>query len=194
MPTLYRQRDILIKLKKNNIANFTNPSFVGAVNKGQIPIAETKSNVKFYYYKDVKKAILKAGIGGIHTNRGKVFKQLDTIPPPTSTTTADNYGEDVVAKLKSNPTITDVNIYKAIYSGKLEQLKYEKEQNLLIKKDVVEEKAYSVARIIRDKINTIPERLSNELATMTDPHAVKELLFSEFSKLLSDFSEKELYE
>ena len=190
MDNLLIQKDLLKKLKEDNIADFKAPSFVQAVNRGQISyVMNEKKTKKLYDYETVKREIIAAGIGGIiKKNKATSSKDLDKLPNPEEGQTPKEYGEAMVAELGSKPTITDVNIYRILYQGKLEKLKYEKEKGLVINRDEVENKAFSVARALRDKLLSIPERLSNELASISDPHEIKELLYKEFNKMLEGFS------
>jgi len=189
MDNLLIQKELLVKLKKNNIANFKPPSFVQAVNRGQISYTmNEKKTKKLYDYETVKKEIIAAGIGGIIKNKPTSSKDLDKLPNPEKGQSPKEYGEAVVAELGSKPTITDVNIYRILYQGKLEKLKYEKEKGIVINRDEVEDKAFSVTRALRDKLLSIPERLSNELGAISDPHEIKELLYKEFNKMLEGFS------
>jgi len=178
-------------LNKNGIATFKAGSFSEAVKIGKIPYRREKGiKRKMYDYDAVKKAIIKAGIGG----KPSTFKalsttdKLDLVKPPEQGQNSQEYGKQVVKELGKDPTIVDANIYKAIYSGKLEKLKYERESEQVINREEVEDKAFIVARTIRDKIMTIPERLSDELASLNDSHIIKELLYKEFSNLLEGFS------
>jgi len=190
---LHTQKEVLKLLYRNGIATFKAGSFSEAVKRGQIPYRTEKgSKKKWYHYKDVEKAIIKAGIGGVKPETYKKMpttKKLDTLKPPSKNETPTEYGSVVVKELGSEPSLTDVNIFKAIYTGKLEQLKYEKESGQLIRKEEVEDTAFIVARTIRDKLMAIPERLSDELASISDSYVIKEMLYKELNKLLEGFSE-----
>jgi len=190
---LHTQKEVLKLLYKNGIATFKAGSFSEAVKKGQIPYRTEKgSNRKWYNYNDVKNAIIKAGIGGVKPDTYKKLstsKKLDMLKPPSNNENPIEYGSVAVKELGSDPTLTDVNIFKAIYTGKLEQLKYERESGQLVRKEDVENTAFIVARTIRDKILAIPERLSDELASINDSYVIKEMLYKEFNKLLEGFSE-----
>ena len=107
---------------------------------------------------------------------------LENLPSPKENETVEEYK----MTLGEAPTITDVGIYKTLYQGKLEKMKYEKEKGLLISREEVEDKAFSVARAIRDKILSIPERMSNELASIEDPYTIKEMLYKEFMIALTE--------
>ena len=134
-----------------------------------------------YDYDAVVKAIVKAGIG-------KPLKTPKAKKGEADFETEEDYIKHLTKRLRKSPTITDANIIKTIFAGKRERLKYEEEVGMLISRAEVEDKAFNVSRSIRDKILTIPERLANELATMSDPHSVKELLYKEFGVLLDGFS------
>ena len=180
---LYTQKEILKKLKKNKVVTFTKTPFIEAVNRGTIPYrTEDGVKSKLYDYDDVVKAIVGAGIGKPPKDKKK-DKDVDDFD------NEEDYIEHLTKRLKKKPTLTDANIIKTIFAGKREQLKYEEEMEMLVSRTEVEAKAFNVSRSIRDKILTIPERLANELATMNDPHVVKELLYKEFGVLLEGFSE-----
>lgn len=205
---LYTQKEVLNLLHKRGVAKFNKSSFSEAVSRGQIPFHnEDGVRNKLYDYDEVANAIKMAGIGGIvikglrdvgpddpklekkaRKKKKSITEKLDKVQPPKEGQTKDEYGELVVEELGEKPTITDANIYKTLYSGKLEKLKYEKEKGLLISREEVEDKAFAVSRAIRDKILSIPERMSNELASISDPHVIKELLYKEFGMMLDGFS------
>ncbi len=203
---LFTQKEVLNLLHKHGVAKFKASSFSEAVGRGQIPYHnEDGVRNKLYDYDEVANAIKRAGIGGVvirglrdvepddpklikNKKKKRLKDKLDDLPPPEKGQSKDEYGELVITELGSKPTITDANIYKTLYSGKLEKLKYEKEEGLLISREEVENKAFNVSRAIRDKILSIPERMSNELASITDAHTIKELLYKEFGMMLDGFS------
>jgi len=197
---LHTQKEVLKLLKKKGVATFNKSSFSEAVKRGQIPYrTEEGVHNKLYFYPEVAKAIKQAGIGGIKgvdkpkiddiTDPPSTQSKLNDLPDPRNGQSEDEYKEIVAKQLGEDATITDANIFKTIYAGKLEKLKYEKELGLLIPREEVEDKAFSVSRAIRDKILSIPERMSSELASIDDPHVIKELLYKEFGMMLDGFSE-----
>ena len=181
---LLTQKDVLKKLTKAGLVTFKKSAFIEAVQRGQIPYEYVEgSKGKRYNYTLVAESISQAGIGKPISKAN----DLDSLPDPKSGQSSTEYGEEIMA-LGEKPTLTDANIYKTLYTGKLEKLKYEQMVGGLISRDEVEDKAFSVARVIRNKLLTIPERLSNELASISDAHQIKELLFKEFNILLDDLS------
>ena len=125
-----------------------------------------------------------------HTKTG-----LETIPPPEDGQTPEEYHEEVVAKLGSNPSLMDSKTFLTIYQGKIAQQKYDIEAKKLVYRDEVEQKAFKVARVIRDQLLTLPERLSGEVASSTDPKEIKEIMYKEINEVLTFLHEGEaLYE
>ena len=180
------QKDILNRLRREGKATFTKTSFIQAVNRGIIPFHMFDGfKKKQYVYDEVVKAIGDAGIGKPSESKNH---KLDDLPNPQEGESKEEYGERV-KELGDEPTLTDANIYKTLYAGKLEKLKFERESGLVISRELVEDKAFAVSRSIRDKILSIPERMSNELASINDAHIIKELLYKEFGMMLDGFSE-----
>ena len=182
MPKL-NATETLKRLHDEDLVTFKKASFSEAVAIGKIPFTLNNKGKKRYDYKEVVKAIADSGIG-------RPPKTLENITEPTVNQSPQEYGEQAVAELGAKPTLTDANIFKTLYAGKLEKLKYEIQRGEVILRTEVEDKAFSVSRAIRDKILTMPERLSNELASINDAHQIKELLYKEFGLLLDGFSEK----
>ena len=188
---LLTQKEVLAKLIKNKIVTFTKQSFSEAVKIGVIPYeTEGSKNRKMYNYEDVKRAIQKAGIGNPPES---VPQKLNKAKPPKQGQNPVEYGSEVAQTLGANPTLPEANTFKAIYQGKLEQIKYEKELGKLVDRDLVETTAFTVARTIRDKAMAIPERLSDELASIDNPHVIKEMLYKEIMTMLDGFSEESFH-
>ncbi len=196
---LHTQKEVLKLLKQKGVATFNKSSFSEAVKRGQIPYRTEKGvHNKLYCYADVAKAIKKAGIGGLKgvskpkvddiTDPPSIQDKINDIPDPRQGQSQEEYKEIVATQLGADATITDANIFKVIYQGKLEKIKYEKELGQLISREEVENKAFNVSRAIRDKILSIPERMSSELASIDNPHVVKELLYKEFGLALTELS------
>ena len=207
MAKLYTAKEVHTKLTKKQIVTTKLSTFHEHVEKGKIPFHHVDGKMgKFFKYTEVKEALIKQALGsrppknskpmyGSNLKTGKTLNEdfidkLDNAPEPKKGQSQQEYGAAVVAELGVEPTLTDANIYKTIYIGKREKLRYETDAGLLISRDDVESKAFEVARTIRDKLLTVPERLSNELASIDDPHMIKELLYKEFKILLDGFSEE----
>lgn len=186
MDMLYTAKEVLTQLKKNGVVTFSKVAFSQHVTAGVIPHRrEDGVKSKLYHYGDVEKAIIKAGIG----------KPKDILDPlkklPSKTTESDEeYLEEIKLNFHEGMSLTDANIIKTVVMAKREQIKLAEEEGNLVSREEMENTAYTVARVIRDKLMTTPERLSNELANMDDPHQIKELLYKEFNTILLGFSEE----
>lgn len=184
MDNLLREAEVRKLLTLNGDMTISKESFSDLIKGGKIPIADKigKKNRKMFVYEDVQEALILGGYGKP--------KSLEPTTPPNDDDVEldDEELSDVYERFKLKPTLTDANIIKTIVSTKRDQIKLDEEQGLLISRAEVEDKAFIISRSIRDKILTIPERLSSELASMSDPYAVKEALYKEFGILLEGFS------
>lgn len=187
MAQLYTAKEVLKELTENKIVTFKKVAFSEAVTAGIIPHKKIDGvKKKMYDYDDVKVAIINAGIG----NPPPPEETLEDLPEQKDGQSDEEYLIEIEKRFKKAPTLTDANIIKTIVGARHAQLKLDEDLGLLVKRSIVENKAFTVSRSIRDKILTIPERLANELATISDPHKVKELLYKEFGILLTGFSEE----
>ncbi len=174
--SLMRMKDVILKLEADGLVTVSKQAFSQAVIRGTMPHRMSDRKQKRYDYSTVVYVIKSEGLFGY--------------TPDADSSSEDEDLADVYERFLANPTLTDANIIKTITTTKREQLKLEEEQGKLISREEVENKAFTVTRTIRDKILSIPERMSNELASMDDPHQVKELLYKEFGLMLDGFSKE----
>ncbi len=113
---------------------------------------------------------------------------LKDLPPPRDNQTQEDYQQTIAASLGADPTINEANIFYTIYRGKLAQQKFDIEAEKLIYRTEVEDVAFSTAKVIRDQLLTLPERLAAEVATMTDAVEIREVLYAEIIKTLTIIS------
>lgn len=88
-------------------------------------------------------------------------------------------------------SFNDIKKLKEYYQGLKAKLDYEKESGLLVLKDDVERAAYEVSRIVRNKLLTIPARVSSIVASMNDKREVQSYIYDELYNALSEL-EREL--
>lgn len=175
---LIKMKVVLEKLKEDGIVEVSKQAFYESVKRGTMPHHKPKgSKFKLYDYSTVVYCIKSGGMfgytaGGLNTEEEADLEQ----------------------RFKDNPTLTDANILKTIVTTKREKAKLAEEEGKVIAREVVEDKAFTVARIIRDKILSIPERMANELASIDNPHVIKELLYKEFGVLLEGLSKESFYD
>ena len=77
---------------------------------------------------------------------------------------------------------------KETFAAKAAQLQYEQRAGKLCRIDDVKRAASETARVTRDAIMAMPERLAPILAAETDHHKIKELLIKEFQSTLTNLS------
>ena len=71
------------------------------------------------------------------------------------------------------------------------KLDYEKECELLVLKEDVERAAYEISRITRNKLLSIPARVSSIVASMNDKREVQSYIYDEIYNALTEL-EREL--
>lgn len=75
------------------------------------------------------------------------------------------------------------------YNAELARLKYEQALGSLVLADDVKKAAFAAARVIREGILNIPDRLAAPLAGEMDPRRVHELLKTELTRVLRELAD-----
>lgn len=81
-------------------------------------------------------------------------------------------------------TFAQSRAIKEAYLARLAKLDYEEKSGKLISADGVKNDAFKMARIVRDSILNIPDRISAELASEAEPFKIHKLLSDELRKAL----------
>jgi len=123
--------------------------------------------------------------GGRPREKSKIT--MEDLPSPEGKTE-----EEYLVSLPQNPDLTDARTFREVYQGKLAQLKYDKEKELLIEKEVVRNEIFSAFRAIRDALLSIPPRMAGELASITSSAELEIILTEEIVKTLEDMSHQVL--
>ena len=89
-------------------------------------------------------------------------------------------------------TLNQAKTLKEKYSVRLAKLKWEEESGKLVSADVVKGDAFKMARTVRNLIMNIPDRISAELASITDPFEVNLRLKKELNDCMKTLSEIEI--
>ena len=89
------------------------------------------------------------------------------------------------------PSYQQSRAIKEAYNAKLTRLQFERESKKLISVDEVKISAFNVARMTRDRILNIPDRVIPQLVGKTDIHEMKELLKLELVKALEELSKND---
>lgn len=172
MTGLLTQTQLITHLKKAGIL-LTRQNLKEHADRGTIPVHWTKNgrgkDVIRFDLEEAIECIIEAGIGDRFDDDDDASDEVDS----------DTKGS----------ALAQANTIKSIYQGKSLKLKYEVELGKLVERSVVEDAAFKVARTIRDKMLSIPERVSSEFASTTDLHVIKERLYAEILVALESLSE-----
>ena len=88
----------------------------------------------------------------------------------------------------SGPSYQQSRAIKEAYSAKLTRLQFERESKKLISVDEVKISAFNAARMTRDRILNIPDRVIPQLVGKTSIFEMKEILKTELIKALEELS------
>ena len=90
--------------------------------------------------------------------------------------------------LSVGPSYQQSRAIKEAYNAKLTRLQFEKESKKLISVDEVKISAFNAARMTRDRMLNIPDRVIPQLVGKTDIFEMKEILKTEIVKALEELS------
>lgn len=114
------------------------------------------------------------------THGGVRGKEAPSAPPP------DDDDEPIAPRQSGNAasTFAQSRAIKEAYLARLAKLEFEEKSGKLVNADGMKNEAFKLARIVRDSILNIPDRISAELAAQTDTFSVHKLLTDELRKAL----------
>ncbi len=110
----------------------------------------------------------------------------------TTPTEKPDYSQNSASNNLSGPSYQQSRAIKEAYSAKLLRLQFEKESKKLIAVDDVKVAAFNVARMTRDRILNIPDRVIPQLVGKTNIFEMKEILKTELVKALEELSKNNL--
>jgi len=82
------------------------------------------------------------------------------------------------------PSFNESKAKSEHFRAELARLEFETKEEELVEASRVEREAFTVARSVRDALNTIPDRVSNQLAAESDPVIIHQYLSEEIRKVL----------
>jgi hypothetical protein len=77
---------------------------------------------------------------------------------------------------------------REVYQAQLAKLDLDERMGLLVRADEVRVAAFNAARMARDQLMAIPERLATTLAATTDPIETQHILEDEFERICQEMS------
>lgn len=106
----------------------------------------------------------------------------------TEPTERPDYNQNFAPNNLNGPSYQQSRAIKEAYSAKLLRLQFEKESKKLIAVDDVKVAAFNAARMTRDRILNIPDRVIPQLVGKTNIFEMKEILKTELIKALEELS------
>ncbi len=86
------------------------------------------------------------------------------------------------------PSYSQSRAMKEVYQARIARLQYEEMTSTLVKADAVKVEAFRRARMVRDQILTIPDRVSSMLAAEDDADQIRNILDDELRNALEALS------
>lgn len=83
-------------------------------------------------------------------------------------------------------TFQQARTLREAYMARLAKLEFDEKSGLLVKAEAVKNEAFKVARIVRDNMLNIPDRVSGELANETNQFKIHQRLTAEIRRALED--------
>jgi len=99
-----------------------------------------------------------------------------------------DYSQNSIPNTANGPSYQQSRAIKEAYGAKLLRLQFEKESKKLISIDDVKVSAFNAARMTRDRILNIPDRVIPQLVGKTNIFEMKEILKAELIKALEELS------
>jgi len=103
-------------------------------------------------------------------------KNAGTIPPPSAAPSSDD--EPI--------TYAEARAQHERFKARLAQLELEEREGKLVEAEVVKQQAFRVARMVRDSLLNLPDRVAGELAAETNQFKVHQRLTLEIRRALED--------
>jgi len=94
-------------------------------------------------------------------------------------------GENVAYNNNSDvPALAESRAIKEDYIAKIKKLDYEKAKEILVEKDKIQKVMRELAYSVRERLRTIPQKVSAELAAENDPRKLEIILQKEIDDAL----------
>ena len=139
---------------------------------------------------------LECSLGAIqhHLKSGTIFYEPNTKlfdPTLAKQRLEDLKREKVDAESENTSKKLDYHqarMLSTLYEARLKKLDYEKKLGKLIDADQVKKEQFKLGRMVRDRILNIPNRVSDQLAAITDAHEIHVFLTKEMTEALQDLA------
>lgn len=88
------------------------------------------------------------------------------------------------------PTLVESKTLQAAYQARLAQIEYEEKSGKLVDAGKVKKTAFNAARMTRDAILAIPDRVAAQFAGMTDPFTIHATLTEELRGAIAEITKE----
>lgn len=102
-------------------------------------------------------------------------------------------GADAATPAPGVPSYLQSRAIREAYEARLAKLEFEIKTGRLVNADEVKVMAFNVARITRDRMMNIPDRIAPILAAMSDTHEIHELLSAEIRLACEELTRTRFY-
>lgn len=116
-------------------------------------------------------------------NTDSAQQRVPAVPPPRPEPEPDQ------APARDEPktaTFQQARTLREAYMARLAKLEFDEKSGLLVKADAVKNEAFRTARIVRDSLLNIPDRIAAELANETNQFKIHQRLTQEIRRALED--------
>jgi len=90
------------------------------------------------------------------------------------------------------PPFQESRAIREAYEARIKRLEYEQKSGKLIGREEIRNEFFTLARMVRNAILAVPQKVSMELASEIDPHRIESMLEAELRLALEDLSRTKL--
>jgi hypothetical protein len=91
-------------------------------------------------------------------------------------------------------TYAQAKAYRESFEARKKELDFNLKKGTLIEREEVEKAAFEAARITRESIMNVPDRISADLAAETDPGRVRSMLHDALAQALASLTDKNIFQ
>ncbi len=114
-------------------------------------------------------------------NTDKSQQRVPAVPPPRPEPEPEQPANE-----PKTATFQQARTLREAYMARLAKLEFEEKSGKLVQVDAVKNEAFKVARVVRDNLLNIPDRVAAELANETNQFKVHQRLTQEIRRALED--------
>lgn len=118
-------------------------------------------------------------------NTDKAQQRVPAVPPPRPDPPPPA-AEPEQSQEPRTATFQQARTLREAYMARLARLEFEEKSKQLVRADAVKNEAFKVARVVRDNLLNIPDRVAAELANETNQFKVHQRLTHEIRRALED--------